>query len=60
MRFLLLAIALVVPLSLPVAARAEDRHSALKMLDEPCIAGDRISSVSLSPDGRFVAGIEHG
>lgn len=60
MRFLLLAIALVVPLSLPVAARAEDRHSALKMLDEPWIAGVRISSVSLSPDGRFVAGIEHG
>ena len=44
-----------------MAARAEDRHSALKMLDEPWIAGVRDQlGVALAPDGRFVAGIEHG
>lgn len=41
-------------------ADAADRHSAAEMLREPWIAGVSVSSVSLSPDGRFVAGIEHG
>lgn len=60
MHFLLPVLALVVLLCLPPAASAEDRHTASAMLNEPWIAGSKISSVSLSPDGRYVAGIEHG